>query len=290
MLLVAMLSILSGRGSLVAMERFAQRHRQTLNERLNTDFGHSPSDATFRLQLAQLDVTASESLLLDWMTAQPGVAEEIDSLVYDGQTLRGSIGETDSGAATFIPQVSLDSKSLGVAIAHTTHATGASAKSMLRASRWRLSSLTGSKCRPMRCMGTALFPLPRPARRRLPDRGQIQPPQGVSADQRQARPRPPEPVVHQRRGGGRSYITSLRTSASALRRHIRHRWSIVTSGHWVRDVPLRDVAHRYRGNDGVRILDNSVQIRASLRSLAIHAARLDGIRPPPDLADRRCSR
>jgi hypothetical protein len=75
MLLVAILSILSGQGSLVGMERFAKRHRQTLNELLGTDFGKSPSDSTFRLLLVQLDLAGFESLLRDWMTAQPGVAE-----------------------------------------------------------------------------------------------------------------------------------------------------------------------------------------------------------------------
>jgi hypothetical protein len=59
------------------------------------------------------------------MTAQPGVAE-LDTLVCDGKTLRGSIAETDSGAAKFIAQVSLYAKSLGVAIAQTTDATDAS--------------------------------------------------------------------------------------------------------------------------------------------------------------------
>ncbi len=114
MLLVAILSILSGQGSLAGMERFAKRHRQTLNELLGTDFGKSPSDSTFRLLLAQLDVAGFESLLRDWMTAQPGVAE-LDTLICDGKTLRGSIAETDSGAAKFIAQVSLYSESLGVA-------------------------------------------------------------------------------------------------------------------------------------------------------------------------------
>ena len=125
MLLVAILAILSGQGSLVGMERFAKRHRQTLNELLGTDFGKSPSDSTFRLLLAQLDVAGFESLLRGWMTAQPGVAE-LDTLVCDGKTLRGSIAETDSGAAKFIAQVSLYSETLGVAIAQTTYATDAS--------------------------------------------------------------------------------------------------------------------------------------------------------------------
>jgi hypothetical protein len=125
MLLVAILAIMSGQGSLVGMERFAKRHRQTLNELLGTDFGKSPSDSIFRLLLAQLDVAGFESLLRGWMTAQPGVAE-LDTLVCDGKTLRGSIAETDSGAAKFIAQVSLYSETLGVAIAQTTYATDAS--------------------------------------------------------------------------------------------------------------------------------------------------------------------
>ncbi|QPN60274.1 ISAs1 family transposase [Synechococcus sp. CBW1002] len=123
MLLVAILAILSGQGSLVGMERFAKRHRQTLNELLGTDFGKSPSDSTFRLLLAQLDVAGFETLLRDWMAAQPGVAEGLDTLVCDGKTLRGSIAENTSGAAKFIAQVSLYSQTLGVAIAQTTYAT-----------------------------------------------------------------------------------------------------------------------------------------------------------------------
>jgi hypothetical protein len=91
MLLVAILSILSGQGSLVEMERFAKRHHQALNELLGTDFRKPPSDSTFRLLRAQLDVPCFETLLRDWMAAQPGVTETLDTLVCDGKTLRGSI-------------------------------------------------------------------------------------------------------------------------------------------------------------------------------------------------------
>ncbi|MFM9103025.1 MAG: ISAs1 family transposase [Cyanobium sp.] len=66
-------------------------------------------------------------------------------------------------------------------------------------------------------------------------------------------------------------VTSLRTTAKALLQHVRDRWSIENSWHWVRDVPLREDAHRYRESNGVQIL-------ATLRSLAINALRLDGIR------------
>ncbi len=68
----------------------------------------------------------------------------------------------------------------------------------------------------------------------------------------------------------RYYVSSLRTGAKALLRTIRQRWSIENSWHWVRDVPLKEDAHRYREFNGVQIL-------ATLRSLAINALRLDGI-------------
>ena len=125
MLLVSILAILSNEGSLVGIERFARRHREVLNELLGTDFGKEHSDSTFRLLLSQLDVAGFETLLRQWMSAQPGVAEGLETLVCDGKTLRGSIAETGSGAAAFIAQVSLYSQSLGVAIAQTTYATDA---------------------------------------------------------------------------------------------------------------------------------------------------------------------
>ena len=68
----------------------------------------------------------------------------------------------------------------------------------------------------------------------------------------------------------RYYVSSLRTGAETLLRSIRQRWSIENSWHWVRDVSLREDAHRYRENNGVQIL-------ATLRSLAINALRLEGI-------------
>jgi hypothetical protein len=84
-----------------------------------------PSDSTFRLLLAQLDVEGFEALLQQWIAAQPGVSDTVDTLVCDGKTLRGSIAETATGAARFIAQVSLYSNSLGVAIAQSTYATDA---------------------------------------------------------------------------------------------------------------------------------------------------------------------
>ena len=68
----------------------------------------------------------------------------------------------------------------------------------------------------------------------------------------------------------RYYVSSLRIGAKAMLKAMRQRWSIENSWHWVRDVPLREDAHRYRENNGVQIL-------ATLRSMAINALRLEGI-------------
>lgn len=67
MLLVAILAMLSGQGSLLGMERFAKRHRKTLNELLGTQIGKPPSDSTFRLLLAQLDVEGRLKVI-EWLT------------------------------------------------------------------------------------------------------------------------------------------------------------------------------------------------------------------------------
>jgi hypothetical protein len=101
MLLVAILAILSDQGSLMGMERFAKRHRKTLNELLGTDVAKPPSDSTFQLLLSQLDVEGFEALLQQWIAAQPGVSDTVDTLVCDGMVLRGSIAETATGAARY---------------------------------------------------------------------------------------------------------------------------------------------------------------------------------------------
>ena len=68
----------------------------------------------------------------------------------------------------------------------------------------------------------------------------------------------------------RYYVISLRTGAKSLLRHVRHRWSIENSWHWVRDTQLREDAHSYQEINGDQIL-------ATLRSMAINSLRLDGI-------------
>ncbi|MCP9800746.1 transposase [Synechococcus sp. RedBA-s] len=42
-------------------------------------------------------------------------------------------------------------------------------------------------------------------------------------------------------------LTSFRTTPEALLRQVRDRWSI-EGWHWIRDTPLHEDTHRYRGN------------------------------------------
>ncbi len=64
-------------------------------------------------------------------------------------------------------------------------------------------------------------------------------------------------------------VTSLRTTAKALLQHVRDRWSIENSWHWVRDTQRCEDAHRYRERNGVQVL-------AGLRSVALNLLRLNG--------------
>jgi hypothetical protein len=69
----AILVILSNQGSLMGIERFAKRHRKSLIHYLGTHIHQSPSDYTFRLLLAQLDLERFEGVAagLDQRPSQP---------------------------------------------------------------------------------------------------------------------------------------------------------------------------------------------------------------------------
>ena len=161
---MSIMSILSGQGSLVGMERFAKRHRQAFNELLGTDFAKSPSDSTLRLLLAQLVVEGLKPCCATgW---PPSRAWQKNSAPWCVMARPyEAIDENASGAARFNAKDSLYSQSLGVAIDQTTYATDARVRSRPCARCCRQSNLKVCWCRPTRCTRTVLFPLPRPARR-----------------------------------------------------------------------------------------------------------------------------
>jgi hypothetical protein len=125
LLLVAVLGILSHCQSLRDLERFAERHHGVLTEALGIELRRYPSDSAFRYFFHQVDVAALCAAIRDWTIAQiPGGAADLDQLVCDGKTLRGSIETTPAGGSAFIAQVSLYSAALGVAISQACYATG----------------------------------------------------------------------------------------------------------------------------------------------------------------------
>jgi predicted transposase YbfD/YdcC len=67
------------------------------------------------------------------------------------------------------------------------------------------------------------------------------------------------------------FITSLRTSAKALLRLVRQRWSIENQWHWARDTQLREDAHRYADRVGMPLL-------SFLRTIAMNLLRISGFR------------
>ena len=125
LLLVAVLGILSRCQSLRDLERFAIRHHGVLTEALGIELRRPPSDSAFRYFFRQVDVAALCAAIRDWTIAQiPGGAADLDQLVYNGKTLRGSIEPTAGGGSAFIAQVTLYSAALGVAISQACYATG----------------------------------------------------------------------------------------------------------------------------------------------------------------------
>jgi len=94
-------------------------------EALGIELRRPPSDSSFRYFFYQVDVAALCAAIRDWTIAQiPGGAADLDQLVCDGKTLRGSIEPTSGGGSAFIAQVTLYSAALGVAISQACYATG----------------------------------------------------------------------------------------------------------------------------------------------------------------------
>jgi hypothetical protein len=125
LLLVAVLGILSGCQSLRDLERFAIRHHSVLTEGLGLELRRPPSDSSFRYFFLQVDVAALCAAIRDLTIAQiPGGAADLDQLVCDGKTLRGSMEPTAGGGSAFIAQATLYWAALGLAISQACYANG----------------------------------------------------------------------------------------------------------------------------------------------------------------------
>ena len=124
LLLVAVLGILSGCRSSRDLEAFAKRHRKALNQALGLDFKRWPSDATFLYLFNKAHLQQFGEVLQAWMISQiPGGTIDINKLVCDGKTLRGSAIETEDGNHRFVAQVTVYARALGVALAQKAYDT-----------------------------------------------------------------------------------------------------------------------------------------------------------------------
>lgn len=125
LLLVSVLEILSSCQSLWDLERFAICHHSLLTAALGLEPRRPPSDSSCRYLFHQVDVAAPCAAIREWSIAQiPGGAADLDQLVCDGKTLRGSIEPTAAGGLALIAQVTLYSTALGVAIRQACYASG----------------------------------------------------------------------------------------------------------------------------------------------------------------------
>jgi DDE_Tnp_1-associated len=101
LLRVGVLDIQSGCQSLRDLKRFAIRHHRVPTKALVLDLKRPPSDSSCRSFVPQVDMAALCAAIRDWTIAQlPDGATELDRLVCDGKTLRGSIESTAGPGGT----------------------------------------------------------------------------------------------------------------------------------------------------------------------------------------------
>ncbi len=76
------------------------RHHTALTSALGVELTRPPSDSAFRTFFQQVDVAGLCAAIRDWTIAQiPGGASDLDLLVCDGKTMRGSIEPICSGGS-----------------------------------------------------------------------------------------------------------------------------------------------------------------------------------------------
>jgi hypothetical protein len=93
-----------------------------------------------------VDVAALCAPIRDWTIAQiPDGAADLDQVVCDGKTLRGSIEPTAGGGSAFIAQVTLYSAALGVAISQACYATAENRESWVDTSWIVETTATGTR-------------------------------------------------------------------------------------------------------------------------------------------------
>jgi hypothetical protein len=119
----------------------AKRHNQAFGAALDLELPKAPRDSTFLYLFERVELEELFRLLRDWMLAQIADQDkDIDQLICDSKTLRGSAAQLDGvgGATRFVTLVTLYARDLGVAIAQTSFDTCPASSPF--ADDWRQSS------------------------------------------------------------------------------------------------------------------------------------------------------
>ena len=81
---------------------YAIRHHTALTSSLGIELKRSPSDTALRYLFLPMHVMSLCAAIRDWTIAQiPGGTGDLDQLVCDGKTMRGSIEPISSGGSAY---------------------------------------------------------------------------------------------------------------------------------------------------------------------------------------------
>lgn len=117
--------MLSGCQCLRDQGRLSIRHRGVPTEALGLKLRGTASDSSFRCFFHQVDVAVLCAANRDWTTTQiADDAADLDQLVCNSKTLRGSIKPTAGGSSAFIDQVRGSLATLGATISQARCAVG----------------------------------------------------------------------------------------------------------------------------------------------------------------------
>ena len=115
-LLLIIMSNLSGYHNYCALEHFSQRHYLAINEKLGLNLNKAPSDTTFRRIFHSLNFQVLAEQFHNWMEHYIEI-EPQEWLSIDGKSIKGTVNDFDKHYQNFVSLVSVYSHSFGVVVA-----------------------------------------------------------------------------------------------------------------------------------------------------------------------------
>lgn len=115
-LLLVIMGTMSGCFSYCALEDFARRHHQALNQQLELSPLRFPSDSTFRRIMTKIDFAQLAQVFNQWAKQQITI-QEAEWLAVDGKSIRSTVSKCNSSYQNFVNVVSVFSNCQGVPVA-----------------------------------------------------------------------------------------------------------------------------------------------------------------------------